>query len=775
MGYASFGQVTEHGIKVLKLADTPLGRFCAQFDQVFCLSLPGSNDRRQYIRGYFREMGIEHYQFFDATDSADPSVQAYFQKGLVASYPPCFRCGKLSCDDDECNNVLIPSQVATYISYLRLWESIAASDIQSVLIVEDDVRFTDYAPGVIDRLASDRALQTTGLFGSKPVLLRFGWALCDDHYNPVETTVQRDVVKMANPCHAINRQFARRMLSEFRMIDHTVDTFQHERVGMQVDNFTIFPPLSYELSWSTGAVDSLIHPKEIRVSYLEHSSPKQTDKIATAQQAVQQHVSHIFHRLLLVIGHPRCGSGYMSQLLQSAGLAIGHEQVGEHGISSWMFAVDDQQVPFAGDEYAVSRQSFSFQYTIHHVRDPRSAVPSIMRDNQYSVQSFQFRRKHILRAFGIDLEDYASELERAVLSYIYWNKLVEKNHIDLVVRVEDEEDRVMAFLADKHLTGAAGTLEELPTKDVNSNKLYQGIHYDKPTVTEAQWSGVRTDIMDLLNEQCGKYGYPSITPVADDVEVKIDTDGMSQALNHYIQLSLQPLGWVESCKRELPVDANGQPLPWWTYPAIEFVNTIVKPDFRVFEYGGGHSTLWWSRRVARVTTVDHDRQWVDRIAPSLSTPHEMHCIEAGEPYRDSAGEISAAYFSTSPRDNFPYDAERITRRGLNDRDFISYADSINRYDQPFDCIVIDGMARRLCVWFAIEHLKDDGIIVFDNSNRSDYMEGYQHLIDAGFHQLRFWGGVAGATFPTCTSFFIRTLKALPDEAYTPTLFGLPEY
>lgn len=255
----------------------------------------------------------------------------------------------------------------------------------------------------------------------------------------------------------------------------------------------------------------------------------------------------------------------------------------------------------------------------------------------------------------------------------------------------------------------------------------------------------------------------------------MDTNKLNQIFTQYAQQTLQPLGWIESCKRELPVNATGQPLPWWTYPAIEFMNTIVKPDFRVFEYGGGHSTLWWSRLVARVTTIDHDRQWVDKITPSLNPPHEMRCIGAGEPHRDGAGELAESYFSTSPRDNFPYDADRITRRGLNDREFIAYADSINSYDQKFDCIVIDGMARRLCAWFAIEHLKDDGIIVFDNSNRSDYLEGYQHLINSGFRQLRFWGGVAGATFPTCTSFFIRTLNALPNEAYTPTLFGLPEY
>lgn len=493
------------------MAGTQLGQFCKQFDRVFCLSLPGSSDRRQYIHNYFSEMGIEHYQFFDATDGTDPTVLDYFKKGLVANYPPCFRCGKLSCGNDKCNNILIPPQVATFISYLRLWKTITASDIQNALIVEDDVRFTDYVPGVVEQMVNDGTLQKTGLFDPKPVLLRFGWALCDDHTNPAELSVRRGVIKMANPCHAINRAFAERLVVEFTMVNHTADVFQHDRVGAQIDNYTIFPPLSYELSWSVGAVDSLIHPKTSRVNYLKRFNPEQTQKIAAAQQAVQRHVSHILYRPLLVIGHPRCGSGYMSKLLQSAGLDIGHEQMGKHGLSSWMFAVADRQVPFARDKYAASRQLSNYQHIIHHVRGPRNAIPSIMRDNQHSSQSFDFRRKHIKNAFGIDLEEYPSALEQAALSYIYWNKLIEKNNISLIVRIEDEEERVMKFLADKQLINSAGIPKDSPAKDVNSDKPYKGVQHEKPAVTESQWLAINPEIIEKLNELCLKYGYSTFS------------------------------------------------------------------------------------------------------------------------------------------------------------------------------------------------------------------------------------------------------------------------
>ena len=126
-----------------------------------------------------------------------------------------------------------------------------------------------------------------------------------------------------------------------------------------------------------------------------------------------------------------------------------------------------------------------------------------------------------------------------------------------------------------------------------------------------------------------------------------------------------------------------------------------------------------------------------------------------------AEKISETYFNRWHKTDFGYDDEKVTRRGLNDKDFIDYADAINQVGGKFDCIVIDGMARRLCAYFALENLSDDGFIVFDNSNRSDYMEGYQFLVESGFYQFRFSGPVAGAPFPSCTSIFIKSLNSFP--------------
>lgn len=47
--------------------------------------------------------------------------------------------------------------------------------------------------------------------------------------------------------------------------------------------------------------------------------------------------------------------------------------------------------------------------------------------------------------------------------------------------------------------------------------------------------------------------------------------------------------------------------PFMTTAEIHFLAKNLKPRDRVWEWGSGASTLWLSRRVARVFTVDHQR------------------------------------------------------------------------------------------------------------------------------------------------------------------------
>src|SRR2546430_9982143 len=61
---------------------------------------------------------------------------------------------------------------------------------------------------------------------------------------------------------------------------------------------------------------------------------------------------------------------------------------------------------------------------------------------------------------------------------------------------------------------------------------------------------------------------------------------------------------------------NGNPLdgdsPWMTFAAIRFLDRLLTKEMRVFEYGSGGSSLFFSRRVREVVSVEHDGAWENR-------------------------------------------------------------------------------------------------------------------------------------------------------------------
>ena len=49
--------------------------------------------------------------------------------------------------------------------------------------------------------------------------------------------------------------------------------------------------------------------------------------------------------------------------------------------------------------------------------------------------------------------------------------------------------------------------------------------------------------------------------------------------------------------------------PLYTLTALDFLTDILRPEWRVFEYGSGRSTTWYVERCAEVHAVEHSGQW----------------------------------------------------------------------------------------------------------------------------------------------------------------------
>ena len=70
------------------------------------------------------------------------------------------------------------------------------------------------------------------------------------------------------------------------------------------------------------------------------------------------------------------------------------------------------------------------------------------------------------------------------------------------------------------------------------------------------------------------------------------------------------MGQYNSLKQEKPVDSFNNPLPWITYPCIEYLNQFDFSSEIVFEYGSGGSTKWFLNKNSReVVSVENDINW----------------------------------------------------------------------------------------------------------------------------------------------------------------------
>jgi len=107
-----------------------------------------------------------------------------------------------------------------------------------------------------------------------------------------------------------------------------------------------------------------------------------------------------------------------------------------------------------------------------------------------------------------------------------------------------------------------------------------------------------------------------LRPLARRLRALARTIIHSSAVGGLVQSTAMPLNWrcslkvarilcldyghLNSVSKKRSIDARGEPLPWYTYPAIEYIRQLDFSDKSIFEYGSGNSTVFWSRIAARV-------------------------------------------------------------------------------------------------------------------------------------------------------------------------------
>lgn len=180
-------------------------------------------------------------------------------------------------------------------------------------------------------------------------------------------------------------------------------------------------------------------------------------------------------------------------------------------------------------------------------------------------------------------------------------------------------------------------------------------------------------------------------------------------------------GWFNSFKSGESVNAEFDPIPWFTYPAVDFLHGRLKNNLRVLEFGSGNSTLFLASQVKQVISMEHNKEWYQKLKPKIAKNTELIFTSC---------ETAVDYLK-------PFS-------GLGN----------------FDIIVVDGLFRNQCIIESVNHLSQDGVIILDDSERNGYNQGIILLRKVGFKQLDFSGISAGIFFKKCTSIFYKDKNCL---------------
>lgn len=192
----------------------------------------------------------------------------------------------------------------------------------------------------------------------------------------------------------------------------------------------------------------------------------------------------------------------------------------------------------------------------------------------------------------------------------------------------------------------------------------------------------------------------------------------SEKFNKFIEMWQKDFAIEKSIDEKVCADKDGNPIPWYTYPAIEYLSQFDYSELKIFEFGCGYSSAFWAERAKKVVSIEDKTDWFEK----WNKEFEYQNLDIR--WRDEGEGYEAAIFE---------DGEK------------------------YDVIVIDGKRRTECAKVAVEALADGGMIILDDSDRintsEEYVKAVKILREKGLLQVDFYGFCPMNCYAKATSVF----------------------
>jgi predicted O-methyltransferase YrrM len=149
-------------------------------------------------------------------------------------------------------------------------------------------------------------------------------------------------------------------------------------------------------------------------------------------------------------------------------------------------------------------------------------------------------------------------------------------------------------------------------------------------------------------------------------------------------------------------------VPWISYRAARTLRHLIRPKWRILEFGSGLSTIWLASRSSFVLSIESDPGWYRRVARLL----------------DKKGLSNV----------------QLEQRPANCVDYVAIGDVV---DHTFDLALIDGDCRDRCVEPSLRFVRADGYIYLDNTDQpGDRQVAEKKLLGSGYEWVRYYNDFA---------------------------------
>lgn len=128
------------------------------------------------------------------------------------------------------------------------------------------------------------------------------------------------------------------------------------------------------------------------------------------------------NKLILGLGHPRTGTKFTKDFIQSLGLDIGHEEMGTHGCIDW--SLTSGYSLFAN----INIEDYNPDIILYTVRDPRQTIPSLVyTEDVYDISTLKnacidFRKSNL------NIKKKKNPIDFAIYSIVMWEKMFRQNY-----------------------------------------------------------------------------------------------------------------------------------------------------------------------------------------------------------------------------------------------------------------------------------------------------------------------------------------------------------